>query len=85
MLFSIAIGIILVLRIIIIIRLLYLIKNNKLTKSIFKPSFINNYIDNLQELTKSENLPEIVDFYYKHLYIYIFFLLIWLYERPKIK
>ena len=50
---------------------IYLVKTNKLTKSIFKPSFLNNFIGTFEEEVKHENLNEIIDFYYKHLYIFI--------------
>lgn len=73
---SILFSITFILRYIIFIISLYLIKNKKLTKSIFKPSFLNNFIARFERLAEDDSLEFTIDFYYKHLYIYIFLFLL---------
>ena len=65
------INFILILRYIIFIVSIYLISKGKLSKSIFKPFFLNNFIDRLQNFTSEDKLEFIIDYYYKHMYIYI--------------
>ena len=70
MVFSI-INFILILRYIIFIVSIYLISKGKLSKSIFKPFFLNNFIDRLKNLVSEDRLDFVIDYYYKHMYIYI--------------
>ena len=75
-LISTLISLILVLQVIIIMCFMYLIHNKKLTKSIFKPSFLNKYIEDIESLSNSDNLKILIDFYYKVLYFYLFTLIL---------
>ena len=47
---------------------IYLIKTNKLTKSIFKPSFLNNFIGKFEEAIKHRDIGESIQFYYRMLF-----------------
>lgn len=63
-----------VIRYIFIIRIIYLHSKNKVKTSIFMPSFLVNWIKNYESMGNhdDEQLKKIIDFYYKHMYIYIF-------------
>ena len=72
LLFFMVADVILILRYIFFILMIYLISKNKITKSMFLPSFLIKTYDNLEFLSKRENLNLIIDFYYKHMFLYIF-------------
>lgn len=65
-------NLIMILRYILFNVSLYLIKNNKLSESTFKPSYLNNYIKDLQELTEDNDiLKYFVNYYYRYMLLYI--------------
>lgn len=64
------INLMFILRYIIFIVSIYLIKNNKLTKSVYKPSFLNNFIGKLENLSNTDNLNFIIDYFYRLMLIY---------------
>ena len=65
------------LRYVLIIRIIYFYNKNKMTTSIFMPSFITNWIKDYKDIANrdDEYLKKIIDFYYFHMYIYIFMFL----------
>ena len=56
--------------------ILYLFKTNKINNSIFLPPFVSSRLDFFDKIIKNEQLPLIIDYYYKHVYIYISFFFI---------
>ena len=71
-LFLIVICVIFTLRYIFILLMIYLISKNKITNSVFIPSFLNKTYENLEPISKSKNLKFMVDFYYRHMFLYLF-------------
>lgn len=69
---SAVISFIFILRYILIITTIYLVKNQKLQVSIFKPKILNNIIQEYETLSKDEDISQLIDFYYKHMYMFIF-------------
>ena len=65
-------NVIFILRYIFILLLIYFISKNKITKSIFLPSFLNKTYDNLESISKSQNLNIMINFYYRLMFIYMF-------------
>ena len=69
---------IVIIRYICIIYIIYLHVNNKVPTSIFIPSFITKWITEYKYVQDfkddKERLSKEIEFYYKHLYIYIFML-----------
>ena len=59
-------------RYIFFIFMIYLISKNKITKSVFLPSFLEKSFDELDSIIKSNNLKFMIDFYYRLMYIYTF-------------
>ena len=70
-----------ILRYIIIIYIIYLHSKNKVSTSIFMPSFISNWINNYKNYGKydKESLKKVINFYYMHMYIYTFIFFIYLF------
>lgn len=56
-----------ILRYKIIIRLIYFFKNNKISNSIYFPSFIRKQLKPCESVSKTEELPILIYFFYKHL------------------
>nr|YP_010697869.1 hypothetical protein P1Q19_mgp29 [Fuscoporia viticola]WCF76830.1 hypothetical protein [Fuscoporia viticola] len=73
--FSLVISFICILRYICIIYVIYLHSKNKISTSILMPSFFSNWIKYYEETGKSENAGFMINFYYKHMYVYIFIFL----------
>ena len=72
-LISMLFGLIMISRYILFNVSLYLVKNKKLSKSAFKPFFINNFIGELEEIIHINDLEFFVDYYYRLLFFYLFF------------
>nr|YP_010470516.1 hypothetical protein N4M07_mgp048 [Inonotus hispidus]UVF38004.1 hypothetical protein [Inonotus hispidus] len=68
----IVISVIFTLRYIFILLMIYLISKNKITNSVFIPSFFNKTYENLESISKSNNLKFMVDFYYRLMFLYLF-------------
>lgn len=66
------INVLLILRYIFKITLIYLIKQNKITKSVFLPYFLNKIYDVHESLSKSKDLNLLINFYYRLMFMYIF-------------
>nr|YP_009693761.1 hypothetical protein [Inonotus obliquus]BBN21287.1 hypothetical protein [Inonotus obliquus] len=66
------ISVIFILRYIFILLMIYLISKNKITNSVFMPSFLNKTHEVLESISKSKNLKFMVDFYYRLLFLYLF-------------
>ena len=56
--------------------MIYLISNNKLKKSVFIPFFLMKTYNNLEPISKGKNLKFFIDFYYRHMVLYVVLLFI---------
>ena len=69
------ISLVLVLQAILKLIFAYLVHNKKIKKSIFKPRFLNKYIDYIERFIYNDTLKYYFEFYYVMLYCYLFMLI----------